>query len=180
MTESSLLNAGLEKLKRSFDQSFAEAPPAEPEHDESFLSIRVASQPYAVRLSETSGVYVDRKVVGLPSRATELLGMAGFRGTVIPVFDLGACLGYGLSVEVGRWMLLVGQNEIIGLVFQEFDGHLRTAPRDLAHQELGQATGDPIRDVVVVEGIVRPVIDLVAVVRALKRRVASAGSLEGA
>ena len=180
MTESSLLHARLEQLKQSFDQSFAEAPQAEPEPVESFLSIRVASHAYAVRLSETSGLYVDRKVVGLPSRATELLGMAGFRGTVIPVFDLATCLGYVPSGEVGRWMLLVGKNEVIGLAFQEFDGHRRIAPHDLAHQEAGEATRQHVRDVVVVEGMIRPVINLVAVIQALKRRVASVGSLEGA
>ena len=180
MTESSLLHARLEELKRSFDQSFAEAPQEEAEQAESLLSIRVASRAYAVRLSETSGLYVDRKVVGLPSPVTELLGMAGFRGTVIPIFDLAACLGYGLSGEENRWMLLVGQIDVIGLVFQEFDGHLRTAPRNLAHQEAQEATGQHVRDAVIVEGKIRPVIDLVAVVQALKRRVASAGSLEGA
>jgi purine-binding chemotaxis protein CheW len=178
MSDSYVAHSRLEELKRSFDQSFAEAPWRETEQAESFLSIRVGSQAYAVLLSQASGLYVDRKVVGLPGPVTELLGMAGFRGTVIPVFDLGACLGYGLS-DAGRWMLLVGKNELIGLAFQEFDGYLRT-PRDVARQESGEEMREHVSEVVVVGGIIRPVINLVSVVQALKRRVASVGSSEGA
>ena len=182
MSESSLLSARLEEMKQSFDRSFAEAPVGgEQEQIENLLSIRVASDAYAVRLGETSGLYVNRKVVGLPSPMPELMGMAGFRGSVIPVFDLAACLGYGVSDEAGRWLLLAGKNGVIGFSFQSFDGHLRAAAADLAHPERNEpARGRHIREVVVSGGTIRPVIDLVSVVRALKERVAKAGSLEGA
>jgi len=179
MSDSSVVHSRLEELKRSFDQSFAEAPWRETEQVESFLSIRVGSHAYAVLLSQAAGLYVDRKVVGLPGPVTELLGLAGFRGTVIPVFDLGACLGYGLSSETGRWMLLVGKNEPIGLAFQEFDGYLRT-PHKPEQQGSVEEIREHVSDVVVVGGIIRPVINLVSVVQALKRRVASVGSSEGA
>ena len=180
MSESSFGLERLEELKRSFDRSFAEAPREESEQVESLLCIRIAGDAYAVRLSETSGIYVDRKVVGLPSPVPELLGMAGFRGSVIPVFDLGACLGYGVTGDAGRWLLLVGRDEIVGLAFQEFDGHLRTTPRDLARQETSEPMRQHVQDVVSVEGIIRPIINLASVVQSVKRRVASVGPLEGA
>ena len=169
----------LEELKRSFDRSFAEAPRQEAAQVEDLLCIRIAGDAYAVRLSETSGIHVDRKVVGLPSPVPELLGMAGFRGSVIPVFDLGAWLGYGLTSDTFRWMLLVGTNEIIGLAFQGFDGHLRTTQYDLARQETTEPMRQHVREVVSIEGIIRPIINLDSVVQAVKRRVASVGSLEG-
>jgi chemotaxis signal transduction protein len=180
MSESPFGLERLEDLKRSFDRSFAEAPRLQTEQVEDLLCIRVSGDAYAVRLSETSGIYVDRKIVGLPSPVPELLGMAGFRGTVIPVFDLGACLGYGLTGDTGRWLLLVGTNEIVGLAFQEFDGHLRTTPSDLARQETSEPMRQHVREIVSVEGTIRPIVNLVSVVQAIKWRVASAGPLEGA
>src|SRR6185295_4421011 len=117
MSESSFGLEKLEELKRSFDRSFAEAPRQQVAQVEDLLCVRIAGDRYAVRLSETSGIYVDRKIVGLPSPLPDLLGMAGFRGSVIPVFDLGALLGYDMTGDAGRWLLLVGTNEIVGLAF---------------------------------------------------------------
>lgn len=180
MSESSFGLERLEEIRRSFDRSFAEAPRQQSEHAEDLLCIRIAGDRYAVRLSEASGIYVDRKVVGLPSPVPELLGMAGFRGSVIPVFDLGACLGYGATGDGGRWLLLVGTDEIVGLAFQEFDGHLRTTPHDLARQETTEPMRQHVREVLNIEGIIRPIINLASVVQAVKRRVACVGPLEGA
>ena len=176
MSESSFAPEMLEELKRSFDRSFAEAPHAQLEQAEDLLCIRVAGDAYAVRLSETSGLYVDRKVVGLPSPVAELLGMAGFRGSVIPVFALGALLGYDMTGDAGRWLLLVGTNEIVGLAFQQFDGHLRTTSHDLARQETTEPVRQHVREVVNIQGIIRPIINLDSVVQAVKRRVACVGS----
>jgi purine-binding chemotaxis protein CheW len=180
MSESYFVLVKLEDLQRSFDQSFADAPHQLAEQVESLLCIRIAGDAYAVRLSETSGIYVNRRVVGLPSPVPELLGMAGFRGSVIPVFDLGAFLGYGLAGDAGRWLLLVGMNEIVGLAFQEFDGHLRMRTSDLACQTTREPMRQHVREVVSVGGIIRPIINLASVVQAVKRRVAAVGSPEGA
>jgi chemotaxis signal transduction protein len=180
MSESSFGLDRLEELRRSFDQSFAEAPREGAEQFEDLLCLRVSGDAYAVRLSETSGIYVDRKVVRLPSPVPELLGMTGFRGSVIPVFDLGASLGYALTSDAGRWLLLVGTIEIVGLAFQEFDGHLRTTSHDLASQETSEPRRQHIREVVSAGGIMRPIVSLASVIQAVKRRVASAGPLEGA
>ena len=179
MSESHFGFDKVEELRRAFDQSFAEAPRQHAEQFEDLLCIRTAGDAYAVRLSETAGIYADRKIVGLPSPVPELLGMAGFRGTVVPVFDLGACLGYGLTPDRFRWLLLVGTDQPVGLAFQEFEGHLRTAPRDMARQETTEPVRQHVREVVSIEGIVRPIIDLASVVQAVKRRVASSGPPEG-
>ena len=180
MSESWFGPERLEELRRSFDRSFAEAPSEEAEQVENLLCIRVSGDAYAVRLNETSGIYVDRKVVGLPGPLPELLGMAAFRGSVIPVFDLGACLGYGVTGDAARWMLLVGGNEIVGLAFQGFDGFLRTTPLDLARQETSESRRQHVREVVSVGGIIRPIVSIASVVQAVKGRVASAGQLKGA
>jgi len=180
MSESSFGLEKLEELKRSFDRSFAEAPRQQVAQVEDLLCIRIAGDRYAVRLSETSGIYVDRKIVGLPSPLPDLLGMAGFRGSVIPVFDLGALLGYDMTGDAGRWLLLVGTNEIVGLAFQQFDGHLRTTSHDLARQETTEPMRQHVREVVNIQGIIRPIINLDSVVQAVKRRVACVVPLEGA
>src|SRR4051812_7736160 len=81
-------------LKRAFDGSFAAAPQRRDADTEDFLAIRLGCDPYALRLREIGGLFADRRISALPSGIVELLGIAGFRGTILPVYDLRMLLGY--------------------------------------------------------------------------------------
>lgn len=179
MSDSAVM-AKLEELRRSFDESFAEALRSESEVIEDMLNIRVAGDAYAVRLNEIAGLYPDRKVVSLPSPLPELLGLAGFRGNVIPIFDLAACLGYARSGETGRWVLLTGTKDLIGLAFQKFEGRMRTSQRDLARREESEPSRQHVHEVARAGDIARPIINLASVAETINRRVRSAGRPEGA
>src|SRR4029079_4392633 len=82
-------------LRAEFDRGFALAPSAGGADGlEGHLAIRVGGDSCAPRLADLLGVYVDRKIVPLPSSVPTLLGIASFRGVLIPVHDLRLLLGY--------------------------------------------------------------------------------------
>ncbi len=70
--------------------SFAEAPRGDVETTCDLLTIRVGGDAYALRLAEVGGLFVDRVVTPLPTLVPELVGIAGFRAALVPVYDLRA------------------------------------------------------------------------------------------
>lgn len=110
-------------LRKAFDRVFAEPPAPEAEAAADYLGIRIGAAPYAVALSEIGAVFADKKIAPLPSRAPELMGVAGIRGDVVPVFALGALLGQS-GLEKPRWLVLAAGGRA-GFAFDALDGHLR-------------------------------------------------------
>ena len=92
---------------------------------ENLLAIRVAGDPYAIRVMEIAGLANNRKIVPLPSPIPELLGVASMRGGFLPVYNLEGLLGYRLGADPPRWLALCGSEEPVGLAFREFEGYVR-------------------------------------------------------
>lgn len=142
------------ELREQFDRSFSEARTASPVlHD--VLAVQVAGQPYAIRLSEIGGLFVDRPLAPLPASGAAVLGLAGFRGAIVPVFDLGILLGHPTSAAP-RWIVIAAKAPI-GLAFDGFDGHLRVPHDAIAPRLSADPTGHVV-DVVRDHGMLRPVI----------------------
>src|ERR1039458_7695948 len=95
MNEPQLVESKAAALRQAFDQSFALPPPPASQEVEDLLAIRVAGNPYAIRLRDIAGIVAGRKVVPVPAVRLDLLGLAGIRGGVVPVFGLASILGYG-------------------------------------------------------------------------------------
>jgi purine-binding chemotaxis protein CheW len=117
------LAARAPELRRAFDQGFSEARRLETTSTEDFLAIRLGAEPHAIRCSEIAGLFVDKKITRLPGQVGALLGVAGFRGVVMPVYDLRALLGYP-AAETPRWLVLAAASPV-AFVFDVFDAHLR-------------------------------------------------------
>ena len=84
----------VQRLRDDFDRSFAEpAVSHDAEHVE-LLAIGAGGRSYAIRLSQTWGLHPDRPITALPGPLPALLGLAGFTGTAVPVYDLAALLGH--------------------------------------------------------------------------------------
>jgi chemotaxis signal transduction protein len=149
----------IEQLRGEFDRSFAEpARSHDVEHVE-LLAIRAGGRPYAIRLSQTSGLHPDRPVTVLPGPLPALLGLAGFAGTAVPIYDLAALLGHPAS-ERPRWLVLATGRPLLGLAFHELDGHVRVdATAIVGEQDGGQG---PVRGMVALPGGTRPIIDVPA------------------
>jgi chemotaxis signal transduction protein len=149
----------LAELRADFDRSFGR--PAR-RHDEEYaelLALRAGGRPYALRLSQTSGLFPDRPVTALPGPIAALLGVAGFSGAIVPVYDLAALLGHAVP-DRPRWLVLAAGSPALALAFHELDGHVR-APSSSIMAE-GRAGGGILRGMVPLPGGTRAVVDLPA------------------
>lgn len=114
----------LAELRLAFDESFA-SPPPEPARDLlHFLAIRVAGDPYALRLTELAGLQPYRKIVSLPGSAA---GLAGVRGRLVAVYSLAVLLGYPTVEAKARWIVVCEADHSIGLVIEDFERHQHVA-----------------------------------------------------
>ena len=125
-----LLNDNIEgnkaaQLRQAFDRTFALPPTLASPEVEDLLTIRVAGDPYAIRLLDIAEIVTERKVVSVPAVTPDLLGLTGIRGGIVPVFGLSSILGYGPDPGSPRWMILCGSEEPIALAFSDFEGYLR-------------------------------------------------------
>jgi chemotaxis signal transduction protein len=146
------------ELRNAFDRARALPFLSEVrEQSENLLALRVSGDAFAIRLSEISGLATDRKIVAVPSPIPELLGVAAIRGRLVPVYSLAALLGYSAPAAQGRWLVLCGTEEPVGLAISDFEGYVRVPLSQVyaAEQKDGSAhvkhvvrTADTVRDVV--------------------------------
>lgn len=162
-------------LRDGFDRAFG-APFAAAGADRAdFLAVRVAGDPYALRLSELLGLAADKKIVATPSRAHAMLGLAGFRGAVTPVFDLARLLGYPAS-GAPRWIALAGERLQVGLAFEVFEAHLRVEGAALIAETASDRPG--LRGALRDAGLTRPILHFPTLLSIIEGRAPEAGAPE--
>jgi chemotaxis signal transduction protein len=151
-------------LRDAFDRSFAHAPSAGAAAVDDLLAISLGGDRYALRLAELSGLFADKTVMWLPSPVAELLGIAGFRGTVLPVYDLGMLLGRP-KAAAPRW-LAVAKAAPLALAFDGFDGLLRARPDEVVPDARPEARGRHIQEILQGD-VARPIIHVASVLETL-------------
>ena len=152
------------ELRDAFDLGFATAPPSPDSAHTDFLCIRVGGAPFAVPLADVTSLHADLRVVALPTRAPELLGVATIRADVVPIYDLGVAFG-GSGAAMARWTVLV-RGGSAGFTFEGYDGHARIADRTIA----GATQRGFVRGQFGLDGEPRAVADLGAVLTAIETR----------
>jgi chemotaxis signal transduction protein len=157
----------LAELRQAFDASFA-LPPSPPREDMvDLLAVTVAADQVAVPLAAISGLVADRAVTRLPGSPPDLLGVAGLRGHLVPVYDLARVSGCGqpgaetAGPAARRWLILAGGSPAFAVAVDRVDGHLRV-PRDAIAAPSDEAGGSAGSVVRTVDGP-RPVIDMPSV-----------------
>lgn len=161
-------SAAAEALRRTFDAAFA-APVVASERTIALLSIRVGQEPLALRVADVSSIRLAGEIVPLPGAPAEILGLAGIRGRVLPVYDLGALLGRGAGTGA-RWLAITGAPSV-ALAFAAFEGQL-LAPEASVVPAAG--SDRMVRAVATISGAARAVIDLDAVHAEIVRRAGAA------
>jgi chemotaxis signal transduction protein len=161
-------------FRRDFDQGFAAAPSAAATVFEDLLAIRVAGDPYALRVREIAGMVASRKVVYLPSRKPALLGITGIRGSVVPVYGLAALLGYGASARPAPWLALVGISVAVAFAFEEFTSFLRVES-GAVHAAQRESDGPLTASVVQMGNASLRVVDIASMLAALDIHAGTAG-----
>lgn len=154
-------------LRLAFDRSFELAPATETGAVAGLLAIRLGTSRYVVRLTDVAGLHADKRISPLPSPVPELRGLAGLRGTVLPVYDLGMLLGFPRAAAA-RWLLVTAVTPI-GLAFDGFDGYESVAADAFVTEVRPGARERHVREVLRTEGA-RPVIDVPSIVETIKAR----------
>jgi purine-binding chemotaxis protein CheW len=164
------LERRLAELREEFDRSFADPPRSAVAGHDDLLAIRAGGVRYALRLTQAAGLFPDRPVTRLPGPLGALLGVAGFRGAIVPVYDLAAVLGTGgtpgrrTDDEHGpRWLVLAAGQPAVALAFAELDGHLRIPSDGLVEEVAGHGPHGCLRGIVPLPGGARPIVDVPAV-----------------
>jgi chemotaxis signal transduction protein len=150
------------QLRTGFDRAFAVPPRG---HDERFvelLAIQAGRGRYAVRLTQTSGLYCDRPVTSLPGPVPALLGLAGFGGTIVPVYDLGRLLGSPAEAPP-RWLVVAAGTPPVALAFHTLDGHVRVAGDEIVTEAEAHGRDRCLLGMVPLPGGARSIIDVPSV-----------------
>jgi chemotaxis signal transduction protein len=155
-----------EELRLAFDRAFAEPLRPDATFKEDLLAVRIEAQAFAIRLSEISGLFADKKVTPVPGGHAALRGIAGFRGAIVPVYDLQILLGHA-STSTPRW-LVIAATAPIALAFEAFDGQLRVARDAILLQPSRPEIHSYAREFVRTENFAGPIMHLPSLLDAIK------------
>ncbi len=159
------------ELRNAFDRARAiPSSSGAEEQTEDLLAIRVSQDAYAIRVREISGLVTDRKIVAFPTPIPELLGVAGIRGALIPVYSLAALLGYRAEPELARWLALCGTEEPVAIAFSDLEGYVRVPLAQLHSAEQKAVARTHVEHVLRATDMVRAVVSIPLIREAIQRR----------
>jgi chemotaxis signal transduction protein len=159
-------DSGAAALRRAFDEAFAAPPRAARRDDVTLLALRAGGEAVALRVLETAGFLRAPRIVPVPSRRGELLGVAGLRGAAVPVFGLARLLGRAEADEP-RWIVLCeAGGERVALAFATFERHL-VVPASSLHPAPGGAAGPHVAEILEHDGASRPILGVASLARAI-------------
>ena len=158
------------ELRRLFDRAFAEPVRGDVASTDDLLAFRIGSEPYALRLTEIAGLFAGRRISRLPGSHGAFLGLVGFRGSIVPAYDLQVLLGRP-ALDAPRW-LAVASAALVAFAFETFEGHLRV-PRDAIMPRQASERSNPlIREFAPAAASARPIVHLPSVLDAVQSRLA--------
>jgi chemotaxis signal transduction protein len=153
-------------LRLAFDRAFAEPFRLDAPATENLLAVRVGAQACALRLSGIAGLFADRKITRVPGSAAALIGLAGFRGALVPVYSLQALLGVG-GARPSRWLAIAAAAPV-ALAFEAFEGQLRVSPDAILAAETHRALGGCAREFVRLGDFAGPILHLPSVLEIIE------------
>ena len=154
------------ELRLAFDRAFAEPVRLDTTLKEDLLAVRVDGQAFAIRLSEIGGLFADKKITPVPGSHAALRGIAGFRGAIVPVYDLQILLGHS-SAATPRWLVIAAAAPV-ALAFEAFEGQLRVARDAILPQPSRPEFRGFTRELVRTENFVGPIMHLPSILDAIK------------
>jgi len=155
------------ELRRIFDESFAALTAPQAQGQETLIALRINGDRFALRTSQIAGIAKCGKIVQVPARAPALLGLAGIRGELVPVFSINLLMGYGDAAE-HSWMVLCETPVRAGLAFSDFDGCFKVSASAFSHAAQRE---DQLRstEVVAINSLAHLVVDVNALTGTIAR-----------
>jgi purine-binding chemotaxis protein CheW len=157
-----------EALRQEFDLGFARPAPGPAPPAERLLLITAGGETHAVRLEELAGVVKDPRICSLPSPRPEFLGVTGYRGTTLPVYDLRRLLGLPAR-EAPRWLLVTGRGGAVGLACDAFVGHWQTGAEHIVEAAAPRAGPALVRHTVRDGQRAAPLLSLAAILESIQQ-----------
>ncbi|HEY8926450.1 MAG TPA: chemotaxis protein CheW [Polyangia bacterium] len=159
--------ARVQSLRDAFDRAFTEAPAAVASSAAPrFLGVRIAGDPFALRVADVGRLQTGGAVVPIPSPSPTLLGIASVRNALVAVHDLHLLLGYPAGGSRRFWVL-VRREHPVGLAFDGLDGHFEADPTSPIEAAAG--AGRHTRGATRSGASIRPIIDVASILGALAR-----------
>jgi len=115
-----------------------------------------------------AALHHERKIVRLPNRGPELLGIAGFRGTMAPVYDLGAWLGYPRAPSA-TWLVIARGKAPSVWRSSSSEAHVRVAEESISSEDNEKSARHHVRGAVRAEQALRPIIHIASILDAIAR-----------
>ena len=154
------------EMRREFDRAFVDPVRFDETLKDNFLAIHAGRQACAIRLSDIAGLYAGKKITAVPGGHATLLGIAGFRRAILPVYDLQNLLGFANARSL-RW-LAIAKAAPVAVAFEAFDGQLQASRGAVMPQSGGAAMRGCARDFLQTPEFSGPLIDLPSVLDAIK------------
>lgn len=154
------------ELRLAFDGGFAQPIEFDATVKIDLLAIRIGAETCAIRLREIAGLFVDKSVTRIPGSALALLGIAGFRGAILPVFNLQSLLARS-TAATPRWLVIAAAAPV-ALAFDAFEGQMRVSPDAILPRPSGAQTLSYAREFVQTSARIYPVIHLPWILDAIK------------
>jgi chemotaxis signal transduction protein len=156
------------ELRFAFDRAFGEPLQIDTTAKEDLLAIRAGGQACAMRLSEITGLFADKRITRVPGGEAALLGIAGFRGAIVPVYSMQSLLGPGHSAaQAPRW-LVMARAAPVALAFEAFEGQLRVLLDAILPRQPRAELRSYAQEFVRTQDLTRPIVHLPSVLAAIK------------
>ncbi len=162
--------ASVQTLAQSFDQGFAQPLGATRHAPLNYLACRVGTESLVICLTELSGLQRRGKIVPLRSSVPGLLGVAGLRSRLMPVYRTSILLGLTPAAQPEKWIAVCGSEDPIGLALDEFEGYLQAAAADLSPRGNLDGACPHLRELLVTGDRTRPVIALHSLLQMIRER----------
>ena len=152
------------RLRENFDASFAAPLRDSTPDEEGFLAIRVEGAAYAIRLADISALSATPKITEIPGQPAALLGLAGFRGIMLPVYALAVLLGTSASLPP-RWLV---RTPHAAFAFSQLDGLMRQSAAHILPQQADSPARRHVSFFLQTEAQIRPVLDLASLLEEMR------------
>ncbi len=152
------------QLRREFDAAFAQKATYATAETEALLAIRIGAEPFALRVPELANIARCGKVVPIPSGSAALMGLAGIKGAIVPVYSLPALLNLPQTGAM-HWLALCGKKNPIALAFSEFEHYFSAGRTAFCAAEA--ATNGHIREIVQSDDGVRSIVDIPSILKTI-------------
>lgn len=158
----------LEQLRTEFDRDFAKPAHAESANLEEYLGFSTADGKYAVLLQQVGAVQEIRTVTRVPGGRAGFEGLATVQDQLVAVYDLAALIAAPGRAGARRWLLVCQADRQVGFAIDAVDGYLRV-PLGHIVQAQSEHRVDSIRQAIDQQDVPRLVVDLVALIAAIRR-----------